>query len=55
MDSQSFTLSQSLLKFTSIELVMLPNHLILCHPLLPLPSIFPCLRVFSKEWALLIR
>ena len=39
----------------SIELVMPCNHLILCHPLFLLPSIFPCLRVFSKELALRIR
>ena len=39
----------------SIELVMPPNHLILCHPLLLLPSIFPSLRVFSDESVLLIR
>ena len=40
--------SQSLLKFMSIKLVMLSNHLILCFPLLLLPSIFPSIRVFSK-------
>ena len=39
----------------SIELVMLFNHLILCHPLLLLPSIFPSIRVFSNEWALHIK
>jgi len=44
--SPSFTVSQSLLKFTSIKLVMLSNHLILCCPLLLLPSIFHCVRVF---------
>ena len=38
---------QSLLKFMSIESVMLPNHLIVCHPLLLLPCIFPSIRVFS--------
>ena len=43
----SFTISQSLLRFTSIESVMLSNQLILCHPLLLLPSIFPSIRVFS--------
>ena len=48
------TNSQSLLKLTSIELVMLSNHLILCHPLLP-PSIFPSIRVFSNESVLLIK
>ena len=50
----SFTISQSLLKFMSIELVMPSNHLILCHPLL-LPSIFPSIRVFSNESVLHIR
>jgi len=45
----------SLLKFMSIESVMLSNHLILCHPLLLLPSIFPSIRVFPKELALCIR
>ena len=39
----------------SIESVMPSNHLILCHPLLPLPSIFPSIRVFSNESALSIR
>ena len=38
-----------------IKSVMLPNHLILCHPLLPLPSIFPSIRVFSDESVLHIR
>ena len=42
--SQSFTISQSLLKIMSIELVVQSNHLILCHPLLLLPSIFPSIR-----------
>ena len=51
----SFTISQSLLKFLSIGSVMLSNHLILCHPLLLLPSIFPSIRVFSTESALCIR
>ena len=51
----SFTIFRSLLKLMSIELMMLSNHLILCHPLLLLPSIFPRIRVFSNEWALLIR
>ena len=46
---------QSLLKFTSIESVMPSNHLILCHPLLLLPSIFPSIRAFSNELALQIR
>ena len=47
--------SQSLLKLMYIELVMPPNHLILCRPLLLLPSIFPSIRVFSNESALCIR
>ena len=51
----SSTIFQSLLKFLAIELVMLSNHLILCYPLLLLPSIFPSLRVFSNELALCIR
>ena len=45
----------SLLKPMSIELVMPSNHLILCHPLLLLPSIFPSIRVFSNESVLCIR
>ena len=53
--SLSFTVSWSFLKFMSIELVMLSNHLILCCPLLLLPSIFPNIRVFSKESTLHIR
>ena len=48
-------ISQSLLKLMSIELVMPSNHLILCGPLLLLPSIFPSSRVFSNELALHIR
>ena len=51
----SFTLSQSLLKLMSIELVMPSNHLTLWRPLLLLPSIFPSIRVFSNELALHIR
>ena len=47
--SLSFTNSRSLLKFMSIESVMPSNHLILCRPLLLLPSIFPSIRVFSNE------
>ena len=47
--SLSLTNSQSLLKLMSIGSVMPSNHLILCHPLLLLPSIFPCIRVFSNE------
>ena len=53
--SLSITSSQSLPKLMSIELVMPSNNLILCHPLLPLPSIFPNIRVFSNESALWIR
>ena len=45
----SFTISWSLLKLMSIESVMPSNHLILCRPLLLLPSIFPSIRVFSNE------
>ena len=48
-------MSVLLLKFLSIESVMPSNHLILCHPLLFLPSIFPSLRVFSNESVLCIR
>ena len=44
----SSTISQSLLRFISIHLVMLSNHLILCHPLFLLPSIFPSIRVFAS-------
>ena len=50
--SLSFTISWSLLKLMSIELAMPSNHLILCCPLLLLPSIFPSTRVFSNEPAL---
>ena len=53
--SLSITNFQILLKLMSIESVMPSNHLILCHPLLLLPSIFPSIRVFSKESALHIR
>ena len=53
--SLSFTISLSLLKLMSIESVMPSNHLILCRPLLLLPSIFPSIRVFSKESVLCIR
>ena len=53
--SLSFINSWSLPKLISIELVMPSNHHILCHPLLLLPSIFPSIRVFSDESALLIR
>ena len=51
----SFTISQILLKFTSIESMMLSNHLILCHPLFLLPSIFPSIRVFLTKLVLRIR
>ena len=53
--SPSFTISQSLLKLMTIKSVMLFNHLILCCPLLLLPSIFSSIRVFSNELALCIR
>ena len=53
--SLSITNSQSLLKLMSIQLVMPSNHLILCRPLLLLPSIFPGVRVFSNESVLRIR
>ena len=53
--SLSITNSQSSLKLTSIESVMPSNHLILCCPLLLLPSVFPSIRVFSNELALRIR
>ena len=52
--SLNFTISWSLVKLTSLELVMPSNHLILCHPLL-VPSIFPSIRVFSNELALHVR
>ena len=53
--SLSFTNSWSLLKLMSIEPVMPSNHLILCHPVLFLPSIFPIIRIFSTESVLHIR
>ena len=53
--SLSINNPQSLLKLVCIESVMPSNHLILCHPLLLLPSIFPSIRVFSNELALCIR
>ena len=53
--SLSITNSQGLLKLMSIESVMPSNNLILCHPLLLLPSMFPSIRVFSDEPALCIR
>ena len=54
-DSLSFTISWSFLKLISIESVMPPNHLVLCHPLLLLLSIFPSIRVFTNDLALCIR
>ena len=53
--SRSITSSRSLLKLMSIESVIPSNHLILCHTLLLLPSIFPSIRVFSNESVLHIR
>ena len=53
--SLSITNSQSFLKFMSMESVMPFNHLILCHPLLLLPSILPSIRVFSSESVLCTR
>ena len=53
--SLSFTISWSLLKLMSIEWVMPSSHLILCPPLLLLPSIFPSIRVFSSVWVFHIR
>ena len=53
--SLPFAISLSLLKLMSIESVMPSNHLILCHPLLLLSSVFPSIRVFSIESALRIR
>ena len=52
--SLSITNSRSLLKLMSIQLVMPSNHLILCHPLPHLSSVFPSIRVFSSESVLLI-
>ena len=49
---RSFTISRSLLKLMSTVLMMSSNHLIFCHPLLFLPSIFPSIRIFSNELAL---
>ena len=54
-DSLSFTISRSLVKLMSIESVMPSNQLVLCRLLLPLPSIFPSIRVFCNESALHIR
>ena len=53
--SLAITISGSLLKLMSIELVMPSNHLVLCRPLLLLPSTFPSIKVFSNELALCIR
>ena len=53
--SLSFSVSRSMLKLTSIELVMISNHPILCYSLFLMPSIFPSIRVFSKESDLCIR
>ena len=53
--SLAFTISRSLLKLMSVKLVMPTNHLILCHPLILLPSIFPSIRVFTNDSALQIR
>ena len=53
--SLSFTTSQSLFRFMSIELMILFSYLILCHPFLLLPSVYPIIRVFSSESALCIR
>ena len=53
--SLSFSISQSLLRLMFIELVVLAIHLILCHPFLLLPSIFPSIRVFYNELAFHIR
>ena len=53
--SLSFTISLSLLKLMSIQSVIPPNHLVLCHPLLLLPSVFPSIRVFSNKLAICIR
>ena len=53
--SGSFTISRTLLRFMSIESVMISNHLILCHPLFPLPSVSHSIRVFYSESVLRIR
>ena len=55
ISSLSITNSRSLLKLMSIESVMPSNHLILCHPFLLLPSIFPSIRIFSNKLVLHIR
>ena len=51
----SSTISQSLLNFMSIESMMLPNHLVLCHPLLHRPSVFPSIGIFSSQSTFPIR
>ena len=53
--SQSFTIFRSLLKLMSIDSEILSNHLVLCHPLILLPSVFPSIRTFSNELPLHIR
>ena len=53
--SLSFTITWGLLKLMSVESVMPPNHLVICHPFLLLPSIFPSIRVFPNELAFHIR
>ena len=53
--SLSFTISRSLLKLTSVELVIPSSHLILCHTLFLLPSVFPSIKVFSSEWAVCVK
>ena len=53
--SLTFTISRCLLKLMSVALMMPSNYLILCCPLLLLPSVFPSIRVFSNELALLLR
>ena len=50
--SLSFTISWSLLRLMSVESAMASNHLVLCHPLILVPSIFPSTKVFSNESAL---
>ena len=53
--SLSFTISQSFLRFMSIESMMLSSHLVFCHSLLLLPSIFPSIRIFSSKSVLCIK
>ena len=54
-DFLSFIMSWSLLKLTSIELVIPSSHLILCRTLFLLPSVFPSIKVFSSEWAVCVK